>query len=61
MKNKKKQLPTDPRKKKTRAHHQECMLSLPIGSMKFLCPKLFMAIFGLGLMAASVIWGHSLG
>jgi hypothetical protein len=34
-------------KEKTRAHH-ECMLSLPIGYMKFLFPKLLVAIFGLG-------------
>jgi hypothetical protein len=36
-----------PQKEKTRAHH-ECMLSLPIGCMKFLFPKLFVTIFGLG-------------
>jgi hypothetical protein len=26
----------------------ECMMSLPIGCMKFLFPKLFITIFGLG-------------
>jgi hypothetical protein len=36
-----------PQKEKTRAHH-ECMLSLPIGCMKFLFPKLFVTIFDLG-------------
>jgi hypothetical protein len=34
-------------KEKTTAHH-ECMLSLPIGCMKFLFPKLLVTIFGLG-------------
>jgi hypothetical protein len=34
-------------KEKTRAHH-ECMLSLPIGCMKFLFPKLLVTIFGPG-------------
>jgi hypothetical protein len=43
----KKQLPPGPQKEKTRAHHA-CMLSLPIGCMKFLFPKLFIIIFGLG-------------
>jgi len=33
-----------PRQEKTRANH-ECMLSLPIGCMKFLFPKLFVPIF----------------
>jgi hypothetical protein len=36
-----------PQKEKTRAHH-ECMLSLPIGYMKFLSPKLFITILGVG-------------
>jgi len=31
----------------TRAHH-DCMLSRPIGCMKFLFSKLFVTIFGLG-------------
>jgi hypothetical protein len=48
MKNKKTNSPQPPRKKKTRAHRQECMLSLPIGCLKFLFPKLFIAIFGPG-------------
>jgi len=34
------------KEKKTR--HFECMLSLPIGCIKFLFPKLFVTIFGLG-------------
>jgi hypothetical protein len=40
--------PARPQKEKTRAHHDECMLSLPIGCMKNLFPKLFITIFGLG-------------
>ncbi len=40
-------LPTAPRKEKNWTVH-ECMLSLPIGYMKFLFPKLFVTIFGLG-------------
>jgi hypothetical protein len=39
--------PTPPPKGKNKAHH-ECMLSLPIGGMKFSSPKLFVTIFGLG-------------
>jgi len=39
--------PPRPPKEKTRAHH-DCMLSLPIGCMKFLFPKLLVTIFGLG-------------
>jgi hypothetical protein len=39
--------PPPPKKEKTRANH-ECMLSHPIGCMKFLFPKLFVSIFGLG-------------
>jgi hypothetical protein len=35
-----------PQKEKTRARH-ECLLSLPIGCMKFLFPKLFVTIFAL--------------
>jgi hypothetical protein len=49
-KQKKKNLPPphpQREKKKNRAHH-ECMLSLPIGCMKFLFPKLLVTIFGLG-------------
>jgi hypothetical protein len=39
--------PPLPPKGKNRAHH-ECMLRLLIGCMKFLFPKLFVTIFGLG-------------
>jgi hypothetical protein len=45
-----KQLPPFPsslQKEKTKAHH-ECMLSLPIGYMKFLFPKLLVTNFGMG-------------
>jgi hypothetical protein len=38
--------PPPPEKEKTRANH-ECMLSHPIGCIKFLFPKLFVTIFGL--------------
>jgi hypothetical protein len=31
-----------------KSRHFECMLSLPIGCMKFLFPKLLVAIVGLG-------------
>jgi hypothetical protein len=34
--------------KENKAWPLECMLSLPIGCMKFLFPKLFVSIFGLG-------------
>jgi hypothetical protein len=34
--------------KEKKSRHFECMLSLPIGCMKFLFPKLFSTIFGLG-------------
>jgi hypothetical protein len=34
--------------KENKARHLECMLSLPIGCTKFLFPKLFVTIFGLG-------------
>jgi hypothetical protein len=34
--------------KEKKWRHFECMLSLPIGCMKFLYPKLFITIFGLG-------------
>jgi hypothetical protein len=36
------------KKKKKKSRHFECMLSLPIGCMRFLFPKLFVTIFGLG-------------
>jgi hypothetical protein len=35
-------------KRKEKSRHVECMMSLPIGCMKFLFPKLFVTIFGLG-------------
>jgi hypothetical protein len=38
---------TPPPKGRNRAHH-EYILSLPVGYMKFLFPKLFVTIFGLG-------------
>jgi hypothetical protein len=34
--------------KEKKSSHFECMLSLPVGCMKFLFPKLFVTIFGLG-------------
>jgi hypothetical protein len=37
----------------------ECMLSLPIGWMNFLYPKLFVTIFLPKLMASAKILGHS--
>jgi hypothetical protein len=43
----KKNCPQPAQKEKARAHH-ECMLSLPIGCMKFLFPKLLVTIFGMG-------------
>jgi hypothetical protein len=41
-------LPPHPTPKGKNRAHNECMLSLPIGCMKFLFPKLFVTIFGLG-------------
>jgi hypothetical protein len=35
-------------KKEKKSRHFECLLSLPIGCKKFLFPKLFVTIFGLG-------------
>jgi hypothetical protein len=46
-KEKKKKCPHLIPKRKNRAHH-ECMQSLRIDCMKFLFPKLFITIFGLG-------------
>jgi hypothetical protein len=43
---------------KNRAHH-ECMLSLPIGCMKFRFPKQSVTLFGKRLMAGAEFWGHS--
>jgi hypothetical protein len=40
--------PTQNLKRKKNPGTFECMLSLPIGCMKFLFPKLFVTIFGLG-------------
>jgi hypothetical protein len=42
--------PPPPKKnlKEKKSMHFECMLSLPIGCMKFLFPKLFITIFGVG-------------
>jgi hypothetical protein len=34
--------------KEKNSRHIECMLSLPIGNMNFVFPKLFVTIFGLG-------------
>jgi hypothetical protein len=39
--------PTPAPKGKNRAH-LECVLGFPIGCIKFLFPKLFITIFGLG-------------
>jgi hypothetical protein len=44
---KKEQLPLAPPPKKTKAHCER-MLSLPIGCIKILIPKLLVTIFGLG-------------
>jgi hypothetical protein len=44
----KKFLPPTQNLKENKLRHFECMLSLPIGCMKFLFPKLFITIFGLG-------------
>jgi hypothetical protein len=41
-------LPQPKLKRKIKSRHFECMLSLPISYMKFLFPKLFVTIFGLG-------------
>jgi hypothetical protein len=47
-KRKKTSLPPNLKLKRKKSRHLECMLSLPIGCMKFLFPKLFITIFGLG-------------
>jgi len=36
------------KKNEKKSRHFECMLSLRVGCMKFLFPKLFVTIFGLG-------------
>jgi hypothetical protein len=40
--------PLRTKKKRKKSRHFECMLSLPIGCMKFLIPELSVSIFGLG-------------
>jgi hypothetical protein len=45
---KKQKIPVPPLKKKKNWTVHECMLSLPIGCMKFLFPKPFVTIFVLG-------------
>jgi hypothetical protein len=47
MKNKKIS-PTPKLKRKKKSRHFECMPSLAIGYMRFLFPKLFITIFGMG-------------
>jgi hypothetical protein len=47
-KNEKKNSPPTQNLKGKKSRHFERMLSLPIGCMKFLFPKLFVTIFGLG-------------
>jgi hypothetical protein len=42
------QPPPNQNLKEKKSWHFECMLSLPIGCMKFLFPKLLVTIFGLG-------------
>jgi hypothetical protein len=44
----KKSSPSPQNLKDEKSRHFECMLSLPIGWMKFLFPTLFVTIFGLG-------------
>ncbi len=51
-------LPLHTQKEKNWTTH-ECMLSLPIGWMNFLYPKLFVTIFLPKLMASAKILGHS--
>jgi len=48
MEKRKKTSPPNLKLKRKKSRHFECMLSLPIGCMKFLFPKLFITIFGLG-------------
>jgi hypothetical protein len=40
--------PSQKNLKEQKSRHFQCMLSLPIGCMKFLFPKLFVTISGLG-------------
>jgi hypothetical protein len=47
-KEKMKRITPPPNLKEKKSRHFECMLSLPIGCMKFLFQKLFVTVFGLG-------------
>jgi len=47
-KKKQKITPPIPAPKENAWAHHECMLSLPIGCIKSLFPKLFVTIFGVG-------------
>jgi hypothetical protein len=47
-KGKKTSSPTPQNLKEKKSRHFKCLLNLPIGGMKFLLPKLFVTIFGLG-------------
>jgi hypothetical protein len=40
--------PPNPKAQAQKSRQFECMLSLPIGCMKFLFPELFVTNFGLG-------------
>jgi len=46
--NEKKSPPSSPQLKRKKNQGIECMLNLSVGCMKFLFPKLFVTIFGLG-------------
>jgi len=46
----KKSLSPTQKLKEKKSRHFECMLSLPIGCMKFLFQKLFITIFSLGII-----------
>jgi hypothetical protein len=48
IKEKMKKSSPHPKLKRKKSKHFECMMSLPIGCMKFLFLKLFNTIFGLG-------------
>jgi hypothetical protein len=39
-----------PKLKRKKSTQFECMLNLPIGCMKYLFPKLFVTIIGLGIL-----------
>jgi hypothetical protein len=53
MKNEENPAPPPQNLKEKKSRHFECMLSLPIGCMKFLFPKLFVTIFGLAYLLSS--------